>query len=207
MSKILTPGQSSILTIGSATHICFNELVTAQTALSAMCFRMYPAPYLTKHTLRSVCYNFDFEVEIDASELLEPLSRHIFPDVLNLKFEPSPNGPSEGKNVDWSNPHIKLYSSFFYQAFLTFYEKCKLKINSKFGNITNAPDVIRFGNVVRNAFAHNGKVHISNPNSPAVSWGRLTYAAVNNGNPLLYHDLSNGDLVILMCEMDLELSL
>lgn len=206
MSKILTPGQSSTLTIRPDTHHCFNELVTAQTALSAMCFRTYPAPYLNVHTLRSICYNFDFEVEIDASELLEPLSRHIFPSILNLKFDPSPNGPSRGEDVDWSNPHIKLYSSFFYQAFLTFFEKCKPKIDSKFGNIKEAPDVIRFGKVVRDAFAHNGKVNITNPNSPVIRWGRSAYAAVNNGNPLLYHDLSNGDLVILMCEIDLELS-
>jgi hypothetical protein len=64
------------------------------------------------------------------------------------------------------------------------------------------PPVLRFGWAVRNAFAHDGKILFKNPNATSVTWRGFTYGPPDNGHQILYTDLMDADVIILMEEMD-----
>jgi hypothetical protein len=72
----------------------------------------------------------------------------------------------------------------------------------QFAEVSNKqwPDVLNFGRIVRNAFAHGGTLEIRDGTS--VRWGGLRYSKSQNGRRVLYNDLSSADLTILMLEMD-----
>jgi hypothetical protein len=64
------------------------------------------------------------------------------------------------------------------------------------------PDVLRFGKIVRDAFAHNGLVDVKDQNAPASIWRGLSYGSLQNGQQVLYGDLALADIIVLMEQMD-----
>jgi hypothetical protein len=68
------------------------------------------------------------------------------------------------------------------------------------------PPVLAFCRVVRNAIAHDGRVRIANAKAPPVSWRGLTYGYGDNGKALLGPGVGTGDLLILLFDLDEELT-
>ncbi len=64
------------------------------------------------------------------------------------------------------------------------------------------PELLRFAKVVRDAFAHNGRVRVDDSGAPASTWQGLTYGRAQNGRQVLYADLLPADVIVLMEEVD-----
>lgn len=68
------------------------------------------------------------------------------------------------------------------------------------------PPITNFSRVVRNALVHGGTININKPNSPVVNWERITISHRQMGDKILFDKyLSEGDLILLMLELDKEL--
>lgn len=69
------------------------------------------------------------------------------------------------------------------------------------------PPVCNFCRVVRNAIVHGGSINLDSPTAAGASWRGLHYDYRSKGRKILNTgDLSIGDLVILMLEMEAELN-
>jgi len=90
--------------------------------------------------------------------------------------------------------------SLYEQAFVTYLAKNESAIKANHGSQKPWPDVLNFGRIVSNAFAHGGTINIKHGSSG--SWGGISYSEGDNGRRVLYNDLSAGDLTLLMLEMD-----
>ncbi|MEA9913822.1 hypothetical protein VDG39_14055 [Xanthomonas campestris pv. raphani] len=87
-----------------------------------------------------------------------------------------------------------------------YFERNRARIQSRYGDQKNWPDVWRFAVVVRNAMAHGGAVYFNRQDAPPVVWKSVTYSPTDNGKRLLHHDLWPGDLMDLILEMDQAIS-
>src|SRR5574341_145058 len=87
-------------------------------------------------------------------------------------------------------------------AFIRYFEKIRPKIESKYGDDPIGwPAVWNFGRVVRNAFGHGGRINFRNPNAPSVTWKSLTYSYADNGREIMYQDVAQVEIIVLMEEM------
>lgn len=69
------------------------------------------------------------------------------------------------------------------------------------------PPVSNFCRIVRNAIVHGGKINLNSETAVGGRWRHLNYNHRHNGKAILNDgDLSIGDLIILMFEMELELN-
>ena len=64
------------------------------------------------------------------------------------------------------------------------------------------PMIWNFARVIRNAFAHEGKITFRNPTAPSVSWRTLSYSPANNDRQILYQDVTAVEVILLMQDMD-----
>ena len=73
--------------------------------------------------------------------------------------------------------------------------------------VADWPPVCNFCRVVRNAIVHGGKINIDSPTAIGASWRHLHYDHRHNGRTILNQsDLSSGDLIVLMLEMEAALN-
>lgn len=209
------------LTIMPATHRFFDDLVTAlasQAALTAgyvthASGRAYR--FLEDSTLRLGCLTrregqSTLEVEVQPATLLTPLTMFAWPTRLDLKFEivtemgtaasPPSSYDAVGSPLDGIQ---RMHANIIEHAFIAYYERHSDKINiarSKAG--AGRLPTLAFANVVRNAFAHGG-IHFTGKKAGAeVSWGGLSYSERDNGRQIMYRDISQGDVILLLLEMD-----
>lgn len=69
------------------------------------------------------------------------------------------------------------------------------------------PQASNFCRIVRNAIVHGGKINIDSPKAVGASWRHLRYDHRHKDRHILHTgDLSIGDLIILMLEMESELN-
>jgi hypothetical protein len=99
----------------------------------------------------------------------------------------------------------QVIEDLFKINFLQFYIKGEAILRDKLGDDWNWGDKWRFGWAIRNATAHNGLIHFSNPNKPSVQWDGLKFDHSSNGHPVFDTDIGAADLILLMIDMDLEL--
>jgi hypothetical protein len=194
---------SSPITISISTHRFFNQLATAQAATAA--YIMGHAiqaggslPLFTaSNPISQVCNTRLEELVFDASEVLDPFSKQTWPSAIHLTFRPGAS-PAPG----YTNPTAvqTLMASFYEHAFITYYEKNVEDMKVKHGAKRNWPNVLNFGRIVRNAFAHGGTLNITD--NISATWGGISYSDAVNGKRVLYNDLTSGDLTLLMIEMD-----
>ena len=141
-----------------------------------------------------------FNLSIDPNSLLEPLKQGYRPGRLEFKEEPF----TDAQRVVWEAPPgpAQILAPVYHAAIVHYYESVAEEIEKTHGKDPKAwPDVLRFGWVVRNAFAHNGQVSIKDP-ALSAAWRGLTYSQEDNGREILYLDLMPAELIVLMEEMD-----
>lgn len=194
------------ITLTAETHRFFDQLATAQAATAA---------YLLGHVIQAggsarafqigspisqVCYTRLEEIEFDPTEALGSISKQMWPSVIHLKFHGGTGRPLSTN----SNPTAVqlLMGSLYEHAFITYYEKNVDGVKAKHGGKRHWPNILTFGRIVRNAFAHGGTINITDGMS--ATWGGLRYSDADNGRRVLYNDLSQGDLTLLMIDMDSE---
>jgi hypothetical protein len=197
---------SKPITITESTNRCFNYLVTAQAALAG-----YHAGLLTQgsgvaHTFQpgrgisQMCYAEPVEVEVDAAGALDLMSRYPlgWPTTLAIGFHaragfPLPTASPAGIQ--------RLMASIYEHAFISYFENVRDDIEAKYGRaVQNWPAELSFGRLLRNAFAHGGTIDIRN--GATATWRGVSYSTAQNGRHVMYNDLSQSDLTILMLDMD-----
>lgn len=94
------------------------------------------------------------------------------------------------------------------QTFTTFYERWRPHIEAKFGDDINRwPGIFAFARRLRDFLVHsNGLVSFRSANAAAVTWYAVTFAPKDNGRDIMAHDLGVADVLILMFEMDDEMT-
>lgn len=96
----------------------------------------------------------------------------------------------------------RLHAYLIMSAFVHYFQSVHPLVESKYGGQQNWPPVWNFGRVVRNAFAHGGNIKIDNPNAPPVVWRNLSYTPNQNGQQIIYRDITPVEMVLLMEDMD-----
>ncbi len=91
-----------------------------------------------------------------------------------------------------------FYSSITQSTFINYFESIKSDIKG----LSNPPDILEFGRVIRNAFAHNNKIDIRNKDASPVKWKTLEYSYKDTGRQILFNDVDPVEIMILMKEMD-----
>jgi hypothetical protein len=193
------------ITITEKSNRCFNYLVTAQAALAG-----YQAGVVTQGSgvpytfgpgrgISQVCYAEPVEVELDATGVLDLICRYPlgWPTTLQIGFHARAGFP-----LSTASPAgiQRLMASIYEQAFVSYFENIRDDIEVKYGAVRGWPAELRFGRLLRNAFAHGGTIDIRD--GATATWRGVTYSAAQNGRHVMYNDLSQGDLTILMLEMD-----
>jgi hypothetical protein len=140
-------------------------------------------------------------IHIYAGPVLTELLANRWPTQVVVDETPIAQNPP--KYATWLTGLRGVHGSMIFNAFVQYFEANRHRAEAKYGNSTQTwPATWNFGRIVRNAFAHGGKINISNPGASPVVWRTLTYAAAQNGRQLLYQDLTPVEVILLMEEMD-----
>lgn len=100
----------------------------------------------------------------------------------------------------------RVQASMIEASFVHYFETFRVQVETKYGSSNILwPPVWDFARVVRNAFSHGGVIEIRNPNSTTVSWKGLSYNHSNNGENIMYTDITPVEVILLMEELDLNL--
>lgn len=88
-------------------------------------------------------------------------------------------------------------------AFVRYFESKKEEIRARYGqNPQSWPSELNFARVIRNAFAHSGKIFFENTNAPSVEWMGIRYAPSDNGREIIFRDIGLVEPIFLMEEID-----
>ncbi|MCJ7613601.1 hypothetical protein MUO71_02385 [Candidatus Bathyarchaeota archaeon] len=122
-----------------------------------------------------------------------PASLEFYEYELSDNSRPSVEVPNLGKFANY----LIMYT------FLHYYESNKSAVESKYNkDFQNWPDIWNFGRIVRNAFAHGGRINFTNENALPVNWLSLSYSPSDNGLQIIENDISSVEMILLMEEMD-----
>ena len=210
------------VTITPGTHRFFDDLVTAlasQAALTAGYFTHAGHPgyrFLDDWPMKLGCMtrrevNSILEIEIKPASMLTPLTKFSWPTSLELKFEVVTNVGTTASTLPAAAPVTsplsgmkRICANIIEHAFIAYYERHKDKINDARSNAgAGGLPTLAFANALRNTFAHSGVIHFTNEKAGVtVSWCGLSYSDKDNGRQVMYNDMSQGDVILLMLEMD-----
>lgn len=88
-------------------------------------------------------------------------------------------------------------------AFVRYFESRHDEIKLRYGDQPYSwPPELNFARVIRNAFAHGGKISFLNPNAGAVSWMGLSYSPADNGREIVFRDIGLVEPILLLEEID-----
>jgi hypothetical protein len=167
------------------------------------------------------------EVELRPAAILTPLASHQWPasleltfDVVNLVagtvvgqattfvlsapgdtavFTLVPHSPAPREPL--LSGMQRLQANIIEHAYLAYYERFVTEINNARAKNNGGPPTLAFSAVIRNAFAHGGTIHFTKPKPPA-TWRGLSYSMSDNGRQVMHQDMSLGDVILLMLDMD-----
>jgi hypothetical protein len=216
MSSIVVPPP---VTLTPATHRFFDDLVTAiasQAALTAgytthannIAYR-----FLDNWPMRLGCLTRRdgqsmLEIEVKPASILTPLTQFSWPASVDLTFEVvTERGTTASAPAPITSPLTgigRASANIIEHAFIAYYERHKDDINTASSRAgKGGQPVLAFANTIRNAFAHGGTIHFEKSKAGVtVSWGRLSYSDKDNGRQVMYNDISQGDVILLMLEME-----
>jgi hypothetical protein len=151
--------------------------------------------------------NSALEIDVKPATILTPITRFDWPTSLDLKFEicseagatvpaapvPSVMSPLTGMK--------RIYANIMEHAFVAYFERYKDEIKAAITAAGPGSATLAFARTLRNAFAHGGVIHITRP-GVTVAWGGLSYSDRENGRQVMYQDMSQGDVILLMLEME-----
>lgn len=68
------------------------------------------------------------------------------------------------------------------------------------------PETLNFARTIRNAIAHGGSITVQSPNAVTGSWNGRKYTCKDKGRRVIPHEIAEGDLILLMFDVDEELT-
>jgi len=150
------------ITLTPQNHRFFNQLATAQAATAAFILGSITQSggsitFPMGSPISQVCMTKQEELQFEPTEVLNPISQnHAWPSEIHLTFRGSTGRPTEFPNPDAVQ---LLMSSLYEHAFIAYFEKNVDAIFARHRGKRHWPNVLNFGRIVRNAFAHGGNVH------------------------------------------------
>ena len=191
-------------TYTSGSHKFFDELVTI---LSSMAF--FAQSIESKTISPTYCIGMGGctlkkDLEFYPYDLMQSLLSDSWPSIIELHEKPHESGIPEKIAKTYSSGGIQKLTSIATQgAFIRYFENQRNAIESRFGTDPYSwPTAWNFARVIRNAFAHGGKIKFDNPNARSVTWQTITYSPTDNERMIMYQDISQVDIIYLMEEMD-----
>lgn len=191
------------------THGFFDELVSYFASICALGTSLelqnrgiaqpwLPNQHLTLEGMKSVT---NCTIRFYPHAMLNTISNNRWPEEINLQEIPL---ESEPINHPINLTSIQMiHGSMIQSAFIHYFESYRVKVESKFGKEPiKWPEIWNFARVIRNAFAHGGKIKFDNQKSPKVNWKSLEYDPKSNGKNILYKDITPVEVIYLMEEMD-----
>ena len=194
------------LVVAPGTHASFDHLVTASAGLLA---------YVKGHAVQTgphgyavappgggpvcqVCFTENAEVHFDANRVLSAITDGGWPSEIEFTFA----AMNTQRVQQLLTGVMRLMGNTYAHAFVTYFETIRPRIEAVHGTQKNWPETLDFGRVVRNAFAHGGTVEMRPGSREGSVWRGLSYTQADNGRQLLYNDMTQGDLTLLMLDMD-----
>jgi len=140
----------------------------------------------------------------DPSDLLLELANNRKPVVMRFDenvIAPSqnfiPNGAIKAPNISFLRERI------IQSVFIDFIEIQKPLAMAKWDGLRNWNRIWQFAWLVRNALAHGGKINWTDTRILEVSWKNISYNHQNDNNKeIIFKDIGEGDLIILIDELD-----
>lgn len=123
-----------------------------------------------------------------------------------IEYELVPSKRTSSGYLLTSARNKKILSSIVGASFVNYYSACEDKAQTLYGKqIDNWPAIWRFAWVVRNGFAHGGKININDQKLRPANWKLWSLDYNDNGRGILFdHGMMGvGDLIALMGDLDL----
>lgn len=143
------------------------------------------------------------DIVVFPAVLLMHLSLDSWPLFIEYKLITKQNSQAAASLTAQGNNQI--LSRIVGASFTNYYASCESTIKAKYGTVADKwPETIRFAWVIRNGFAHGGKLKISDPGLRSVTWEIWSFNHQHNGQKFLLEPgmLGIGDVIALMQEID-----
>lgn len=145
-----------------------------------------PDPTFENQTFPIAAINRQEVYAIKYVQLFQKVTKHQPIKEVTIEVYEKPTIKSTSGYVSVS--HDETFNFIFHlisNAYLSFYEKLLPQITQAYGSENKKwPNELRFAGVIRNAYAHNGKIEIRNSTDIPVEWKDLKYSYTDNGKPI-----------------------
>ena len=200
------PAPASVRTSVTVTpaHRLFDQLAAAEGALAGYSrgHALHAGNILPGGAIRHVCFAEQVEIECDPAQVLDPLIKWSWPASLDLVIHPMPAPPAPDVRGAAPTGVRRLTGSIHSHAFLSCYENVSGEIKTRYGTDQKTwPQTLRFAWIVRNAFGHGGKLTI-NDLTVSATWRGVALSHTNNGEHLMYNQVTAGDTILLMLDVE-----
>jgi len=208
-------------------HGFFDDLVTMLVSLASYMFTMHvsiasnnPRPFeerpLTEWMnyiapVRTLDYPLvlaqnatDEEIVVFPTELLMHLSLDSWPQF--VEYQVRPHYQSEAQARLEAQGNRRVIARIAGASFTNYYSKVESAVKSKYGEKQDKwPETARFAWLIRNGFAHGGRLHIKNKNLRPAIWSAWSFDHCQDGKDILFETgmLGIGDLITLMQDFDI----
>ena len=148
-------------------------------------------------------------LKFDPSNLLLELSHNRQPSQIQFREETFTTATSLIPEGALEMPDLGLIRKRLIQSVFTdFYETQKCHASQKWrGGLQQWDSIWKFAWLVRNALAHGGKIKWEDHRIPSVSWKTVSYNQQDNGREIIFKEIGEGDLIILIDELDKALTM
>lgn len=192
-------------------HLFFDDLIAMLSSLRSLILAMEShslgKPLLVDPTnsFRLSGCTIDVDLIFHPYELMTILASDGWPTRVEFAEEPRQKSTPKATGIVLSSAgFISVQSLITQSSFVRYYETLVPLVEAKFTEDRQRwPEVLNFGRIIRNAFVHRGMIHFENARAPSVSWRGLTYGPTDNGRHIMYRDVSQVEIILLMEEMDL----
>ncbi|GEM_PF-5809357 len=207
-------------------HGFFDDLVTMLVSLSSYFFAMHvsiasnnPKPFEERPLEEWLSYiapiktlKFPLSLGQNASnqaitlfpaEVLMHLSLDSWPQWIEYRIESQNESQPDARLSAQGNRYV--ITRIIGASFTNYYSNSEPTFKARYGTVPDKwPETIRFAWLIRNGFAHGGKLNISDPNLRPVTWKLWSFDQQQNGQRFLAEPgmLGFGDVISLMQDFD-----
>lgn len=192
------------LTLTRDSHEFYEDLIVALTIMALFAEvrgKGIPRNCPNVCTLESMQSGLSLRINLDS--VLVPLLGNSYTESLEIVVAESDWRPERNHA---QTPIQHLFSVAFENLFIAQYSRIERRIKQRFGNSPSEWNgVAAFAWIVRNAFGHGRKITVQDQRVVG-EWRGVVIGRDQLGEPLLYHHLSQADLLVLLLDLDLLLT-
>jgi hypothetical protein len=207
-------------------HGFFDDLVTMLVSLSSYMFAMHvsiasnkPKPFAERPLNEWISYilpikslEFPLSLEQNASdqeiivfpaEILMHLSLDSWPQWIEYRIASKTEPQPDARLAAQGNRYV--ITRIIGASFTSYYSKAEPTIKARYGTDKDKwPETIRFAWIIRNSFAHGGKLNISDAALRPAAWNIWSFDHRKDGQNFLFEPgmLGIGDVITLMQDFD-----